>query len=278
VKAFDHERFRTIAAVQSYAVRAQSDNTTSCSEPERGDPCSYAAICGSTDEHKSELAMHPIDLTHRFTQHMPVYPGDPPARLEPIAHIGKDEYNMYCLCSGMHVGTHIDAPLHMIAGGKFICDMPVTQFFGRGRLIDARGQRSIAQDLLQAADISAGDIVLILTGWYHRFGDDTYYTDYPELLPDFARQLVKIGVSIVGLDTPSPDRSPFVVHKILLSAEVLIIENLTNLEALLGIDEFDVVALPAKLHCEAAPVRVVAQPRGKLGERAILARSWPAAE
>jgi kynurenine formamidase len=54
-----------------------------------------------------------------------------------------------------------------------------------------------------------------------------------------------------------------VVHKILLSAELLIIENLTNLEALLGIDKFDVVALPAKLQCEAAPVRVIAQPRGK---------------
>jgi kynurenine formamidase len=208
-------------------------------------------------------AMQPIDLTHRFAKDMPVYPGDPPARLEQIAHIGNGEYNMYCLCSGMHVGTHIDAPLHMIAGGKFVCDVPVTRFFGRGHLIDARGRRSATPDLLKNADVCAGDIVLVLTGWYRRFGDDTYYTDYPELEPEFAQELVKIGASIVGLDTPSPDRSPFVVHKILLSAELLIIENLTNLEALLGIDKFDVVALPAKLQCEAAPVRVIAQPRGK---------------
>jgi kynurenine formamidase len=206
--------------------------------------------------------MQPIDLTHRFTQDMPVYPGDPSAKLEQIAHIGRDEYNMYCLCSGMHVGTHIDAPLHMVAGGKFICDVPVTRFFGRGRLIDARGCRTIGPDLLQAADIRAGDIVLVLTGWYHRFGDDTYYANFPEVAPAFARDLVKIGAGIIGLDTPSPDRSPFVVHKILLSAEVLIIENLTNLEALLGVGAFDVVALPAKLQCEAAPVRVIAQPRG----------------
>jgi len=54
-----------------------------------------------------------------------------------------------------------------------------------------------------------------------------------------------------------------VVHKILLSAEVLIIENLTNLEALLGIDAFDVVALPANLQCEAAPIRVIAHPRDR---------------
>jgi kynurenine formamidase len=206
--------------------------------------------------------MQPIDLTHRFTQDMPVYPGDPSARLEQIAHLGRDDYNMYRLCSGMHVGTHMDAPLHMVADGKFICDVPVTRFFGRGRLIDARDHRIIAPNLLQGADIIAGDIVLVLTGWYHRFGDNTYYADFPELSHDFARQLAKIGVSIVGLDTPSPDRPPFVVHKILLSAEVLIIENLTNLEALLGIGEFDVVALPANLECEAAPIRVIAQPRG----------------
>ena len=207
--------------------------------------------------------MQPIDLTHRFTQDMPVYPGDPPVRLKQIARIGSDEYNMYCLCSGLHVGTHIDAPLHMIADGNFICDMPVTRFFGRGRLIDARGCSIIAPDLLQGADISAGDIVLVLTGWYHRFGDDAYYNDFPEVVPEFAQELVRSGAGMVGLDTPSPDRSPFVVHKILLSAEVLIIENLANLDALLEIEDFDIVALPAKLQSEAAPVRVIARPRSK---------------
>jgi kynurenine formamidase len=207
--------------------------------------------------------MQPIDLTHRLTHDMPVYPGDPPVRLKQIARIGADEYNMYCLCSGMHVGTHIDAPLHMITGGKFICDVPVTQFFGRGRLIDARGCSIIAPELLQGADISAGDIVLVLTGWYRRFGEDAYYSDFPEVVPEFAQELVSAGARMVGLDTPSPDRSPFVVHKILLSAEVLIIENLANLDALLEIEDFDIVALPAKLQCEAAPVRVIAQPRGK---------------
>ncbi len=205
--------------------------------------------------------MNLIDLTHTFGQDMPVYPGDPPVRLEQITRIGPDEYNMFCLCSGMHVGTHMDAPLHMIAGGRFMCDIPPNQFFGRGRLIDARGHRSITSDLLKTADIRKGDIVLILTGWYHRFHDAAYYRDFPDITPDFARQLVRSGVSIIGLDTPSPDRSPFEVHKILLSGQVLIIENLTNLEALVGVEDFDVVALPAKFQCEAAPVRVIARPR-----------------
>ena len=206
--------------------------------------------------------MNLIDLTHTFDQEMPVYPGDPVPRFEQTAHLDQDGFNACCLCSGMHVGTHMDAPLHMIAGGKFVCDVPTSQFFGRGRLIDARARATVTPDLLRAARVTRGDIVLVMTGWYKRFRDDAYYRDFPEVAPDFARELVSLGASIIGLDTPSPDRSPFEVHKILLAGQVLIIENLTNLEALAAVDAFDVVALPTKLQCEAAPVRVVARPHG----------------
>jgi kynurenine formamidase len=207
--------------------------------------------------------MNLIDLTHTFDRDMPVYPGDPIPRFEQTACLDQNGFNACCLCSGMHVGTHMDAPLHMIAGGKFVCDVPTSQFFGRGRLIDARERETVTLDLLRSARVGRGDIVLVMTGWYKRFRDDAYYRDFPEVAPEFARELVSLGVSIIGLDTPSPDRSPFEVHKILLAGQVPIIENLTNLEALVAVDEFDVVALPAKLQCEAAPVRVVARPRGE---------------
>lgn len=205
--------------------------------------------------------MNLIDLTHTFRQDMPVYPGDPLPRFEQTASIDRENFNAYCLCTGMHVGTHIDAPLHMIADGKFICDMPAQQFFGRGRLIDARGRDAVTADLLKTAHVRRGDIVLVLTGWYHRFGDAAYYRDYPEVAAGFAQRLVQVGAAMLGLDTPSPDRPPFEIHKILLSEQVLIIENLTNLEALVGIDAFDVIALPAKLQCDAAPARVIAVPK-----------------
>jgi kynurenine formamidase len=67
------------------------------------------------------------------------------------------------------------------------------------------------------------------------------------------------GVEILGLDTPSPDRPPFAIHKILLSHNILIIENLTNLQALSEVSEFEVLAAPPKIRCEAAPVRVGAR-------------------
>jgi kynurenine formamidase len=201
-----------------------------------------------------------VDLTHIFDDAMPVYPGDPPARLTPIAFIPDHGYNDCCLHTGMHVGTHMDAPFHMIMGGAFMSDIAPEQFFGRGRLVDARDRAAITADLLDTVPLEAGDIVLVLTNWSKHFREAEYFENFPAIDPPFAQRLVEARVSILGLDTPSPDRPPFPVHKILLSQSILIIENLNDVDLLLGKD-FDVTATPARFRCDAAPVRVIAKLR-----------------
>lgn len=189
---------------------------------------------------------------------MPVYPGDPAAELNQVLSFPKDGMAASEVKTGMHVGTHMDAPLHMVDGGKKISEISVERFFGRGVLIDARDKK-INKDLLKDVDIRSGDFILVLTGFGSRFNDPDYYENYPDLEEDFAQELVKLKVGVVGMDTPSPDKPPFNVHKILMNSEILIIENLTNLESLLGVKEFEVLALPAKFDAEAALARVVAK-------------------
>ena len=64
---------------------------------------------------------------------------------------------------------------------------------------------------------------------------------------------------MVGVDAGSVDTmDDFPIHKILLAAQVLIIENLTNLNQLAGKD-FRVYALPVKLDVDGAPARVIAE-------------------
>lgn len=199
------------------------------------------------------------DLTHTFDNNMPVYPGDAPPDLKQIAFIEKDGYNEYCFHGGMHVGTHIDAPLHMVAGGQRMSDIPVSRFFGRGKLVDARNSTSISAQLLDQIKLEKGDIVVVLTGWSRKFREGDYYTTFPHVDEDFAQLLIDHGVSILALDTPSPDAFPFPIHKLLLGNGVLIIENLADVGTLVGVSEFDIVALPAKFEWEGAPVRVVAK-------------------
>ncbi len=200
-----------------------------------------------------------IDLTQTFTDNMPVYFGDPPTSLKQITTIAKNGYTDHQLTTVMHVGTHMDAPLHMIEGGAYMSDMPLDQFAGRGVFIDARGKKVIDRDLLPKK-IPLGAIVLVYTGMGQKYGTEEYATEYPAMSEAFARGVVAVGAKILGFDILNPDKSEeYPIHKILLAKPVLIIENLTNLEALVGVTSFDVFAFPMKLHAEAAPVRVVAR-------------------
>ena len=202
--------------------------------------------------------MQYIDLTHTFVPDMPVFPGDPGPELVQIADIAKEGFADFQIKTGMHVGTHMDAPAHILAGGKFLHEYPPQKFFGHGVVLDARGKSSAEEKLLSSAEVVKGDIVLVCFGWSSEFGQDEYYENYPEITEALAKHLFDIGISVIGMDTPSPDRAPYSVHKILFKQDILIIENLTNLEQLIG-KKFEVVALPAKLQTEAAPCRVVAK-------------------
>lgn len=200
-----------------------------------------------------------IDLTHTFNSVMPVYPGDSIPELTQIANLHKDGYINYQIRTSMHIGTHMDAPFHMIDGGKRISEIELERFIGRGCLIDARDAKIIDASFLIKSLVQKGDVVLVMTGFSKKYRESEYYEQYPEIGEDFARKAIELGIKLVGIDTPSPDRTPFQVHKLLLGKEILIIENLTNLEELFDVKDFEVFALPVKLHTEAALVRVIAK-------------------
>ena len=200
-----------------------------------------------------------IDLTRTLCDDMPVFPGDNPVRLKPAATIEKHGFTNYRIETGMHVGTHLDGPLHMIPGGMPLTDMPPERFVGRGVLVDARKCGEIIHsDILEPYSISQGDIVLFRTDWCAQFGTETYYFDYPVLEPRCADLLVQLKVNMIGLDFPSPDKAPFPVHQILLGNNILIIENLQGLANLKGVGKFRICALPLKLEADSAPARVIA--------------------
>jgi arylformamidase len=200
--------------------------------------------------------MQIIDLSVPLDSNTPVYPGDPAPRIEPAAHIEKDGYTDHLISIGTHLGTHIDAPLHMIAGGKNLSDFPVEIFVGRGKLVEVSDGNF---DAVKSAGIERGDIVLLHTGMSDKFHDPVYFESYPAMPQEVAAYLVETGVKMIGLDTCSTDnQDDFPIHKTLLAANVLIIENLTNLETLAG-KKFTVYALPLKLEIDGSPARVIAK-------------------
>lgn len=199
-----------------------------------------------------------IDLSQTISEIIPVYPGDPVLEIMQIADFANDGFIDHKISMGMHAGTHLDAPQHFVQGGKNISELNIAKFFGKGILIDARGAGIVDSGILNGFALTSENIVLVWTGWSEKFAQPEYYTDHPVLTESFARRLIESKIKMVGIDSPSPDVAPFPVHKLLLSREILIMENLVNLDQLFG-REFEVVGLPAKFTTNAAPLRVVAK-------------------
>lgn len=199
-----------------------------------------------------------IDLTQAFIDRMPVYPGDSETRLVQSASVEKEGYAHFDLTTGVHTGTHIDGPMHMLAGGAKLLEFPLDTFFGPGVLVDVRGKDTIDASVLSGVHLKQGSIVLLYTGFDEHYHTPQYFVDFPELTEDFGANIIASGASMVGVDSASPDRDPFLVHKQLLGKNVLIIENLTNLSALVG-KRFEVIALPLRLDADSSLARVVAK-------------------
>ncbi|MDV3103419.1 cyclase family protein [Thermococcus waiotapuensis] len=184
-----------------------------------------------------------VDLSLPLGEDTLVYPGDPEIRVRPWAFIDRDGYYMNSLKMGEHSGTHVDAPAHFIPGGKTVDELPLEKFIGNGLVIDVRnGEGPVKLD--EIPDSGYYDrIVLFLTGGR-------------ELSPEVALFLAAEGVKAVGTDAMSIGNES--VHTILLSGEIPIFENLTNLEEVLG-TEFVFIALPLKIEGgSGSPVRAVA--------------------
>ena len=198
-----------------------------------------------------------VDLSVPLNEQTPVYPGDPETIVTQAGVFEKDGCNDHVVSVGTHVGTHIDAPFHMLAEGRTLDQIPIDQFVGRGVYIKVEDNK-FDLDKVKNAGLREGDIVLFQTGADEYYHEARYFKDSPHMPEDIARYLVEQKIKMVGMDMSGPDAPPFNTHKILLGGGVLIIENLTNLGQLAGRD-FTVYALPIKLELDGAPARVIAQ-------------------
>lgn len=209
--------------------------------------------------------MFVLDLSHTLETGMQIYPGDPEVAISKgLVH--QEEYcHVDRLNIGSHSGTHIDAPYHFLEDGRRIDQFPADYFIGRGVVIslpEKKGNEPIAMSELipWEEQLKKGTIALLCTGWDAYFGLPEYLS-HPYLSREAAEFLVACGVKIVGTDALNIDSSingEFPAHDVLLSREVLIVENLKGLGEIpdkhSGLFSF----LPLKIkNSDGSPVRAV---------------------
>ena len=147
-----------------------------------------------------------------------VYPSDPHPTAEKVVSIDKgDVYNMSTLSMCVHNGTHIDAPYHFLNDGNTVEQIPLEYFVGTCYVTHRDGELTSkdAEEIMQEA-IAYNASERILIG-----GNVTVTTEA-------AKVFAENGIKLIGNEGLSigPVDAPMEVHKILLSANVVLLEGI----------------------------------------------------
>ena len=149
-----------------------------------------------------------------------VYPGDPAPKKESLSRMETgDLYNLTAFSMCAHNGTHVDAPYHFIEDGKTVEQIPLEKTVGlcfvkewKG-ILDGEGARQILRRATLTVRESARRILLK--------GDAI-------VSADAARVFAEGGVDLIGNEsqTVGPEDAPMEVHRILLGADVVLLEGI----------------------------------------------------
>lgn len=218
---------------------------------------------------------------------MPVFPQDPDILLKEILNSEKDDFTITVLNTGLHSGTHLDAPYHFYPAGRKALEITLNELMGPVKIIDVenslRKSFSISDscadvepksgeeiEVVAFKNVKKGDIVVLKTGWSLKWGLENYFTYSPYISQQAANFLVKKKIRGLAIDGPSPDKfGETIIHKILLSNDIWIVENLKNLDLIPPSNEkqanedntkdnnnlMEFFFIPLPLKTEASPIR-----------------------
>ena len=151
-----------------------------------------------------------IELSHVWGHGVPSMPGQLDVRMQRAVKHAQHGVLAWRVTTSLHTGTHMNAPIHLVQKGDDLAGVSVDRLFGNGAVVDVPKQR---WELVTAADLRAakpeiekGDVVVIVTGWHHKYSDGLeYWGESPGLSKDAAEWLVEMEVKLVAVDTPQVD-------------------------------------------------------------------------
>ncbi len=172
-----------------------------------------------------------IDVSMEVFSGMLVWPGDDGVDLHRVQKMEEGAHaNLSRIRCGVHTGTHVDAPLHFVPGGKTIEQLSLDILNGPAWVAEFPSVERIRAEELEQAGIPAGTERLLLKTRNSQFLETTktFREDYAGLEESGARWIVEKKIRLVGNDFLSvacrDQTGP--VHTLLLGAEVILVEGL----------------------------------------------------
>ena len=204
-----------------------------------------------------------IDVTRPMDETLVTWIGRARPQLEWEKQTGSGSHcNVSFWHMSAHSGTHMDAPLHFVDGGKSIDQIPPEVFMGECRVADltVSGATMLNES---AAKHFLGTRRLLIKSPHSVIRSDGRYEPHGPLMTDeAAAALLAHGLVLIGTDRLSVDDSRgdgFTLHRRFLGAGCVIVEGL----ALAGVAEglFTLSAMPLRFTgAEASPIRAFLQP------------------
>lgn len=199
-----------------------------------------------------------IDITHPLSNATAPWPGDTQFQFSFVCRLRDGaSCNVGKFTSGIHSGTHLDAPYHYNESGPTIDQVDLDLLIGPARVFLAQNRPVITRDVFNGLDALATPRVLVRTN--HCDNKTQFPATIPTLADDVPAWLGAQGVKLIGLDLPSVDQitDPSMrIHHLLDAANILILENLDLRAADPG--SYDLIVLPLKIAgAEGSPVRAV---------------------
>lgn len=196
-----------------------------------------------------------VDLSHTIDADIPLWPGDPPVRIRPVALLAADGYHLRELTIGEHSGTHMNAPNTFEDGAAGVDAYGAERRVVSAVVIDARAKaREDPDHAFREADlleweaahgeVPAGSVVILYTGWQERWGDPAaFFGEDPAgglHFPGFSAEVTRFlldhrGIAGVGIDTHSVDPGQdvhFSTNRQVLARGGVVLECLANLDRL----------------------------------------------
>jgi kynurenine formamidase len=217
-----------------------------------GRPVSRRSSAALSGRRASPRAARVISLTHALHEAIPVWPGDPPLSIEPVASHEADGYFLQRITLGEHSGTHLVAPRSYHVRGASADELPDRMLILPAVAIDKSRAASHNPDyVLQTRDIEAwevrhgriepGVLFLLHTGWSALWPQPERFLNQDRdgrmHFPGISRQAIEClveerGVAGVGIDTHGIDGGldeSFAASRRLLEGPRIALENLANL-------------------------------------------------
>jgi arylformamidase len=203
-----------------------------------------------------------LDITHPLSSATAPWPGDTQFHFEFACRLRDGaSCNVGKFTSGIHSGTHMDAPYHYNEAGLTIDQLDLSLLIGPARVVLAQDTLTLTRAHFAGLDARATPRVLVRTN--HCDDKTIFPARIPTLAPDVPAWLGEQGVKLIGLDLPSVDQTDdptMQIHHRLDAAGILILENLDLRAAAPGV--YELIALPLKIAgAEGSPIRAVLRTR-----------------